>query len=455
MYLLHSGVNNPLRRLVWFAALVLFVVSVPPASQAERCKNDRQEYADELPIIFVHGGSGSGGQFEAQALRFASNGYPQSLLRVLEYDSSAIEDILPDVFASLDVAIDRALEETGQPQVNLIGHSLGTFVSQSYLAFPARAARVAHYVNVDGRPAAALPGGVPTLALWAGAAREVQGEVVGGTNVTLPDQEHVEVATSAEAFREMFLFFTGDEPRTTRVVPDKRGRFPVSGRAVIFPQNQGAMGSTVAVWKIHPYTGRHIGWPVAVYAIDEGGEFGPFWAKRGERYEFALHQEGAPVHRIYYEPFVRADHLVRLNTSVVGGGIGAFIERGPEHVALNISRGSEFWGDRGPEDNDVLSVNGVNLVNEVSGPSGFVGAPTALFFFDKNSDGESDLYQQLSPFDTLGFLSAIDVFIPAAPRGTLAIHTVPRGQNDRARTIHIPSWPSSETRITLQLSDID
>jgi hypothetical protein len=30
----------------------------------------------QWPIIFVHGGSGSGAQFESQAWRFASNGYP-------------------------------------------------------------------------------------------------------------------------------------------------------------------------------------------------------------------------------------------------------------------------------------------------------------------------------------------------------------------------------------------
>ena len=39
------------------------------------------------PIVFVHGGSGSGAQYETQAMRFASNGYPASYVRVHEYDS--------------------------------------------------------------------------------------------------------------------------------------------------------------------------------------------------------------------------------------------------------------------------------------------------------------------------------------------------------------------------------
>ena len=89
--------------------------------------------------------------------------------RVLEYDSSAIATILPAVLAALDALIAELQAETGAAQVDLIGHSLGTTVSHNFLATPERAANVAHYVNIDGRTAAAPPGGVPTLALWAGA----------------------------------------------------------------------------------------------------------------------------------------------------------------------------------------------------------------------------------------------------------------------------------------------
>ena len=40
------------------------------------------------PVIFVHGFVGSGAQFESQQQRFTSNGYPQRLISVLDYDSS-------------------------------------------------------------------------------------------------------------------------------------------------------------------------------------------------------------------------------------------------------------------------------------------------------------------------------------------------------------------------------
>ncbi len=42
---------------------------------------------DHRPIVFVHGGAGSGAQFESQAMRFTSNGYPADRIRVLEYNS--------------------------------------------------------------------------------------------------------------------------------------------------------------------------------------------------------------------------------------------------------------------------------------------------------------------------------------------------------------------------------
>jgi hypothetical protein len=34
-----------------------------------------QERSERRGVLFVHGGFGSGGQFESQTLRFASNGY--------------------------------------------------------------------------------------------------------------------------------------------------------------------------------------------------------------------------------------------------------------------------------------------------------------------------------------------------------------------------------------------
>ena len=132
------------------------------------------------PIIFVHGGAGSGAQFESQAMRFTSNGYPQDYINALEYDSRFSINTMADVWNHLDELIADLQAKLGVDQVDVLGHSLGTTVMHGYLAFPDRAVNVAHYVNIDGRTADEPPGGVPTLALWAGGTVEGPVREIGG-----------------------------------------------------------------------------------------------------------------------------------------------------------------------------------------------------------------------------------------------------------------------------------
>src|SRR4030042_1969903 len=161
------------------------------------------------PIIFVHGMAGSAQQFDSQAMRFASNGWPVNYLFAFEWTAAfPSPETAAERTARLASFVDSVLAQTGAIKVYLMGHSAGTAVSFAYLADPARAAKVATYVNIDGATAAALPGGVPTLALWGELAGTGAGNppraIVGATNVLLPGQYHVQSATSAEAFAEMY-----------------------------------------------------------------------------------------------------------------------------------------------------------------------------------------------------------------------------------------------------------
>src|SRR6516164_8104805 len=97
------------------------------------------------PVVFVHGASGSGAQYESQAMRFVSNGYPPNYIRVHEYDSLFSINTQAQVLAGLDTLIAELLAETGADKVDLLGHSLGTFLMQMYLSSPERAAKVGHY----------------------------------------------------------------------------------------------------------------------------------------------------------------------------------------------------------------------------------------------------------------------------------------------------------------------
>jgi triacylglycerol esterase/lipase EstA (alpha/beta hydrolase family) len=147
---------------VGFATVLLAGMAVGPAAQAHPPLP-----VTVRPIIFVHGFSGSGSQFETQSKRFASNGYPAESIESHEYDSTFAGQTPAQVYTGLDERVSRLLAQTGAGQVDLLAHSLGTSLMQAYLnSSPARAAKVAHYVNLDGATAAAPPGGVPTLALW-------------------------------------------------------------------------------------------------------------------------------------------------------------------------------------------------------------------------------------------------------------------------------------------------
>lgn len=403
------------------------------------------------PAIFIHGSSGSASQFESQAMRFMSNGYPKDHVYAMEYDSSANPYVYwPSVvYPRLDALIAQVLETTGKTQVDLMGHSMGTFVSQYYLnSSPARAAKVAHYVNIDGTPALAPPGGVNTMALWAGMTyNPATSVVVGALNVVIDNQTHVEVCTSAESFFEMYSFFTGTAPQTTKVIPDIWGRIEIAGRACLFPENIGVEGATLEIYRISHKTGKRLSKsPRAVFEIGEDGKFGPFAARAGERFEFVLVRDGQD-HHFYKESFLRSDYFVRLNTSRVGEGMGASMDIHPDQANLIISRDKEFWGER-PLEKDILAINGVDVINEVTGE--FVNRTNVVYVFDQNADGISYIDEPVEFLHSVPFMTGVDLFVPT---DMIRITAIPRGGNGKMQIMNIPGWSSDYHRISVQFND--
>lgn len=412
---------------------------------------------DHRPIVFVHGSSGSGAQFQSQALRFASNGYPIEWLRSVDYNSPGVESA--GVPETLDALIAELQEETGHDQVDLMGHSLGTFVSGSYLNSSAeRAANVAHYVNIDGRPWPEPPGGVETLAIWgeSGFASFDEGQtgnIAGAENVQFEDQAHVEVATSPEAFEEMYAFFNdGEAPETTDILPEEDPT--LAGKAVYFPQNDGVpTTSSLEVYEVDPETGMREGdEPVEVLSFEEDGSWGPFDAEHGASYEMVIvsTEEGARDHHFYLQPVDRSDHLIRLNTSPPEGGTGALIERNEGSTALTISRYREWWGDQG-EGSDELTVDGEQVLSEATSPRD--NNKIGVFLFDVGGDGESQLDEPIPTLYGIGFLTGVDVAIPSDPERTVAISVVPRGDEDEAVTVNVPAWDSTEHAISVHFRE--
>jgi len=406
------------------------------------------------PIVFVHGGAGSAQQFESQAMRFDSNGWPVDLMFAFEYDSTFATQDFAAVIARLDAFIDSVREQTGADKVYLMGHSLGTTVSHTYLAVPARAAKVAKYVNIDGRTATALPGGVPTLAIWAefagSGAPNPPRQIVGATNVLLPGQFHVQSATSPEAFAAMYEFFTGEPPATTDILPVPPGLVRLAGRAVFFPANQGVGDAIVEIWEVDGATGfRKDDEPEATFTVSGSGYYdgtwGPFKANGQKHYEFVLLREGFRPHHFYFQPFMRSDYFIRLQTSPPGG-IGEYMDRSDNHSNLVITRQNDW------RDEDVLEINGVSVLPAIGGiAKNLIG----LFVYDRFADGVSDLSQPIPYYHAITFMSGIDLYMPAAdpPDGRISLVVTPRWGGGKTQVINLPNWASSEHAISIVVND--
>ncbi len=427
--------------------------------------NYEMQFPAIRPMIFVHGFTGSAQQYEWQAMRFASNGYPKEYLNAFEYDSPNYATTAPLVLAALDARIDAILQETGADKVELLGHSLGTFVSQSYLSDPTRAAKVAHYVNLDGRAATSLPGGVPTLALWA-EFRFVPGTpiptIVGAENHVIPKAPHNETCTSPVSFAYMYKFFTGHDPESTDVLPSPPGHIYLAGRAVLYPKNVGVAGATVEIYELNAETGaRKHKRPEAIYSIDDTGNFGPFKAEAGEYYELNIARPGGN-HHFYIEPRIRSDYFIRLNTSPIGQGLGTLMTRNPDQTNLIITKNREWLGDQSDGFNDVLAINGINIVNAINAPSQHM--LVAYFVYDLGSDHITNLTRPVTDFPSslnTTFLSAVDDYLRGAtpPDATISIVEIPRGDCGSMHGINVPNWAiinqdgSFSESITVQIAD--
>lgn len=399
------------------------------------------------PIVFVHGSTGSGAQYESQAMRFASNGYPASYVRVHEYDSTFGINTQAEVLAGLDTLIAELLAETGADKIDLLGHSLGTALMQAYLnSSPERAAKVAHYVNIDGATAAAPPGGVPTLAIWGMGSPARQ--IVGAQNVYFPDQTHVQVATSAESFAAQYTFFNGAPPATTEILPEPRVQ--LAGRAVLFPQNLGVDDATLQIFEVAGDTGARLSSvPAATYALSSpGGAFGPFEALGGQHYEFVILRDGARPHHFYTQPVVRSDYLVRLLTVPPGSILETNADSSATTSGFVLTRYREFWGDQGAN-NDVLTVNGFNIISPTNSP--ISKRVNAMFVFDDNLDGVNNIVTPNPFYFALPFITAMDVFIPAADPPDAAIHLENTSRGGLSATINVPNWASSKNVTSIVL----
>jgi pimeloyl-ACP methyl ester carboxylesterase len=386
-----------------------------------------------LPIVFVHGFAGSAQQYESQAMRFVANGYPQERIVAYDHDGAGVDF---DAYVNgLSEVIDQTLAELGFEQVYLVGHSRGTSVSTRYLSDPARAAKVAKYIAIDGQP---CPDTVPCTA---------------PTQELFPGQAHVEVATSPESFAIQYEFLVGETPEVVDIVA-QRAPVEISGRAVSFPANTGREAD-LAIWEVDSETGARMGdQPHATATLGADGAFGPIEIDAGVHYEYALTSDASPVtHHLYLQPYLRSSHLVRLLSSPPDGATRANTNTGDDHTALIAIRMREWYAE-GPN-RDVLEVS-VDGSAPVDAITDFVGnGAIGLHIHDDVATPGGTTRAPLPYFSAQPFQSGIDVFLPASAdgSGTIAVTNFPRGDADDPQTLNVPNWPSSGHAVSVVFTD--
>ena len=404
------------------------------------------------PILFVHGIEGSGGQFESQKMRFMSNGYPESWIDEVDYNSTRAVGDKSEVDQQIDDGIAALKQRTGKPQVDVVAHSLGTSVMYDYLTNGEKAAQrranVARYINVDGQN---QNPGVTTLAVWAG--RGTPGRSMDGAqNVTIPNQTHVQTCTSAQSFVQYYKFLTGRKP--THDIVRQKGSIQVAGKALDFPENMGSVGTTVQVWQVNGNGQRTSSVPVASRTITDaavgGGAWGPITVQAATRYEFALVRPSLPTLHIYYEPFLRSDYTLRLLQSPA---IEGYSGNRPGSMSTVTLRYKELWGDQGAE-SDQLLINGTSVCAPVLCP--ISKQVNAFFAFDRNSDGQTDLSSPDPVLGGLPFIQGGDVYIGASspPNSTVSFQLISRGTGP-VRTLNVPNWNSPTDGVTIQWNDFE
>ena len=388
---------------------------------------------DKVTLIFVHGGSGSAAQFESQQMRMTSNGFPQRYIHVLEYDTlSSLDDTIDEVHANLDALIERVKAQTGKPKVDVLGHSRGTTVMHEYLASPERGERAP--LRQHRRPHERLAAGRSgTLAIWAGVrtwtrVRSRRGDRRGAERHD-PEPDPRSGRDLGGVVHPDLQVPGRQEARHRR---DREGQAQGQDRRPggRFPLNVGVpAGTELDVWRLKPGTGERKGKaPVAEPALAANGSWGPLKLRRGKRYEFALNRPDGVVHHLYPEPFRHNDRLVRLLSSVTGEGVELLLEPNDANSGMVIVRTKEFWGDHGGGQSDVLTVEGQNVVTPAVSP--ISSTTNAVFVFDDDSDGMSDLSEPNQLIASLPFLTHADLFIPAAepPNDTVEVSLRSRGR---------------------------
>jgi hypothetical protein len=459
--------------------------SGPPTSNSQsalQCPvvvSDADCDKSKRPFVFVHGTYGFGANFAHVASLMTSNGYCPERIVGVEYNSLGDQPGAactpgtngqpPQGCGKIDDVINKVLADNPDfTQVDLAGHSQGTAHCKTYLGDPANAAKVAHYFNFSG--VGAVPNDVPTLSVSSehdlGGHTNHATPTPGSNNVvekTFTDQDHFACAASTDTFKAVYnyLYSSDHDPDHQAWKYDTiqcgDEMVTLEGIAETFADNTPVKGK-LEIREVS--TARAAGAPIMTLNGDSTGHIGPIQLKRGVEYEFkGFGADGSLIGYVYFTPWKRSDHLVRLLSPANaddGSGIGAavasqstdFIKRGADHVAVTaLWLGGAFRQDLGAS----MLVDGKEvLVDDNAGATALqtaalMGGPVGFYMFDDNDNKKTDL----GLVKSAAFQSFTDVYMQTDTPALIDFSLTPGSEDPSIKNekLTISNWPSSDALI--------
>jgi triacylglycerol lipase len=128
------------------AACALLAVQASGPAQASTSSGSTFGSGSD-PILFVHGYSGDGSNWNTMANRFMTDGWPSSHLDRWSYDWRQSNATTAQ---HLSAEVDRLLAATGATKVDIVSHSMGGLSSRHYLKNLAGTAKVDAWVSLGG-----------------------------------------------------------------------------------------------------------------------------------------------------------------------------------------------------------------------------------------------------------------------------------------------------------------
>lgn len=121
--------------------------------EAEEALDTGDENTDasllDLPVVFVHGITGEGANWEVVIDDLVANGWDPDLLFAETFEDPEWGCNV-DNAATIDRWVDAVLRATGASQVQLVAHSMGTLSSRYYLKHHAEEGVVHNYITLGG-----------------------------------------------------------------------------------------------------------------------------------------------------------------------------------------------------------------------------------------------------------------------------------------------------------------